>query len=458
MTNNITVWLNQTQGELGSSIATIDDSGNIVTAGAVTTNELQLKSTFNLNLLGNSSQAQDINLTLPAGLPNIGQYLTATAVEGDSIALDWTNGDGSGTVTSVDLSTSSTGVTIGGSPITDSGTLTVDINNELQGLAGLNLDGFVTRTAEGTYTATSIVSGDSGNLVITNGNGVAGNPTIDLASSINVSDLHVNNIDILSNMLYAQSYFVNQGVNDIQTVLTTIGSSQGNTIYIGSGSYGGSTVSVTGKSNLSIVGANIGKAITNTELSGGRGLTVDSTSFRIRINSLLIKGLLTLGAIGNNYFTNLALASGITIPASTSGSFFFNDCDISGTITVPSSFAGLLVFTNCNFNGVATTFSLNNPVAAQVAIIGCTNLTSFSIINATLGSQNSLATTYAVQTLTNTLIASSNVAAQTITPATMTIAQRNALTVTNGTLAFTSDNDGSLSLYNNGTWRTIAFV
>jgi hypothetical protein len=61
-----------------------------------------------------------------------------------------------GTVTSVAATTSSTGLTITGSPITTSGTLTFTLGTELQGLAGLSTTGLVNRTGTGTYSTASL--------------------------------------------------------------------------------------------------------------------------------------------------------------------------------------------------------------------------------------------------------------------------------------------------------------
>ncbi len=55
------------------------------------------------------------------------------------------------------------------------------LNDELIGLSGLSADGLVTRTANGTYTPRSI-AGTASNITVTNGDGVAGNPTINLAT------------------------------------------------------------------------------------------------------------------------------------------------------------------------------------------------------------------------------------------------------------------------------------
>ena len=112
------------------------------------------------------------------------EYKTVTAGTGITVtnaAGVLTIASAGGSVTSVAASTTSTGLSISGSPITTNGTLTFTLNAELQGLAGLGANGLVARTAAGTYTEVA-VTGTSGNIVVTNGNGVAGAPTVDLAT------------------------------------------------------------------------------------------------------------------------------------------------------------------------------------------------------------------------------------------------------------------------------------
>lgn len=73
-------------------------------------------------------------------------------------------GGGGGGVSSVGISTTSTGVSIGGTnPITTAGTIIINLNTELQGLAGLSTTGVVQRTGTGTYIAapyTTTLTGD----------------------------------------------------------------------------------------------------------------------------------------------------------------------------------------------------------------------------------------------------------------------------------------------------------
>ncbi len=59
-----------------------------------------------------------------------------------------------------------------------SGTLTANALNNLSG------NGIVARTSSGSFTARSVATADSGRITVTNGDGVSGNPTVDLASGI----------------------------------------------------------------------------------------------------------------------------------------------------------------------------------------------------------------------------------------------------------------------------------
>lgn len=85
-----------------------------------------------------------------------------------------------GSVTSVAVA-GSTGISTSGGPITTSGTITLTLGAELQGLSGLSANGIVARTTSGTY-ASRTLTGTASNIVVTNGDGVAGNPTVNLAT------------------------------------------------------------------------------------------------------------------------------------------------------------------------------------------------------------------------------------------------------------------------------------
>ena len=92
----------------------------------------------------------------------------------------WVSESG-GTVTSVAVS-GSTGISTSGGPITSSGTITLTLGTELQGLSALAANGVIARTTTGTYAARTI-TGTASDISVTNGDGVAGNPTIDLINA-----------------------------------------------------------------------------------------------------------------------------------------------------------------------------------------------------------------------------------------------------------------------------------
>lgn len=90
-------------------------------------------------------------------------------------------GSGSGSVTSVAVS-GSTGLSVSGSPINTSGTITLTLDADLQAVSSLGSTGFAVRTAADTW-AQRTIAGTGSNISVTNGDGVAGNPTIDLVNA-----------------------------------------------------------------------------------------------------------------------------------------------------------------------------------------------------------------------------------------------------------------------------------
>jgi len=131
-----------------------------------------------LTALGTANQVFGVN---NAG--SVGEYKTFTGT-GITITHTANNIDfttvNNGTVTFVALA-GSTGLGVSGSPITSSGTITLTLGTELQALSGLASTGILARAGSGTYTPRTI-TGTAGNIVITNGNGVSGDPVVNLGT------------------------------------------------------------------------------------------------------------------------------------------------------------------------------------------------------------------------------------------------------------------------------------
>lgn len=85
-----------------------------------------------------------------------------------------------GTVTSVGLSTTGDGLAISGSPVTVAGTMSVVLDDDAAALEALSGTGGAFRTGSNTW-ALRVVSSGTG-ISVVDGNGVAGNPTIALAT------------------------------------------------------------------------------------------------------------------------------------------------------------------------------------------------------------------------------------------------------------------------------------
>jgi hypothetical protein len=198
-------------------------------------------------------------------------------------------------------------------------------------------------------------------------------------------ELYVNGSPVAGSGLQSNTIYVNDGVNDIQEGIDS--ATAGTAVYVSAGSFGGSTVTINGKTNIAIIAPPRGQG-TVCELAGGRGLTIGSTSTgSITIANLQIEGLLTLSGSGNYYFTNVQCLGGITVSAANAGNYFFSNCELAGLITVPNTFGGVVVFTQSNMSGA--TYSLSNASPLQVQFALCTNLPTSRPANATYGSANS---------------------------------------------------------------------
>jgi hypothetical protein len=169
----------------------------------------------------------------------------------------------------------------------------------------------------------------------------------------NAIDLRLD--DVEAHHLHSNSYYVNDGVNDFQTILTEIGADQGNIIYASAGSFGGATLEITNKVNLGIICPQVGNTI--CELAGGRGLSISGTSERIRITNLQIEGATSItGTKGRHIFQGVDFLGGLTIDGvtDTSSTFMtFTDCEFSNQNVLISNITNCTIYFNrCNLNNL----------------------------------------------------------------------------------------------------------
>lgn len=175
--------ITNTAGVAGNPVFDIDAAyvgqTSITTLGTVTTGTWNATSIAvaqggtGLTAIGTANQMLGVNAA--------GSALEYKTFTGTGITISHSAGGinfatvNNGTVTSV-AATGSTGLTVGGSPITSSGTITLTLGTELQGLSGLATTGLVTRTGAGTYVGRTITAGTG--ISVANGDGSAANPII----------------------------------------------------------------------------------------------------------------------------------------------------------------------------------------------------------------------------------------------------------------------------------------
>lgn len=177
---------------------------------------------------------------------------------------------------------------------------------------------------------------------------IANRTNADIALDARIDDVELHH-------LHSNSYYANDGVTDIQGEIDSVGSSQGKVVFVTSGSFGGSTLTITNKVNLAVIAPDVGNTI--TELASGRGLTIDGTSERIRVANLQVEGALTItGTKGRHIFSDCDFLGGVSINGTTDSTntfISFTDCEFSNqNITINNLTNCVVYFDRCNFNNL----------------------------------------------------------------------------------------------------------
>lgn len=192
----------------------------------------------------------------------------------------------------------------------------------------------------------------------------------------NALDLRIDDIEL--HHLHSNSYYANDGVTDIQGEIDSVGSSQGKVVFVTSGSFGGSTLTVTNKVNLAVIAPDVGNTI--TELASGRGLTIDGTSERIRFANFQVEGALTItGTKGRHIFSDMVFQGGVSIDGTTDTSntfIVFQDCEFENqNITINNLTNCVVYFNRCNLNNMRV-ITTNNSSPYNVILLNCITLNS----------------------------------------------------------------------------------
>jgi hypothetical protein len=204
--------------------------------------------------------------------------------------------------------------------------------------------------------AVDSVNGATGVVVLTTDNIDAGSNadrqyfTSSIQSEID-SKADLSDLDtVQSKTLYSNSYYVNEGVNDIQTVVNTIaGGSGAYAIYMSAGSYSGSTLTISdAPSGMDIIAPYHPTSGHICELVS-RGLTISgATTTRVRISDLNVEGALLIdGTLGRHYFKNCIFDSTVTITNATANFVTFEQCSFAGGISIASSVTATVYFDRC---------------------------------------------------------------------------------------------------------------
>ena len=307
------------------------------------------------------SLSSENNLTFENGTQNISNLSGTTTSKNFTL----TNGEG-GVVTFEDGTTQATAAVTGGQvDSVVSGTyISVDSTDPIAPIVNLNLP-------TNTQNKNMLISTTSGDLSWTPG------------------------------PLSGATYYVNDGVNDLSTVLAQVGAQQGAQIIVSSGSFGGGPIVVT-NDNLAIIGPNCTPAI--VELI--RAVTVSGT--RIRMTHIQLDGAATL--TGNSCrYSNCDFPDNVTVGSGTNtGYITLENCEFTSGKTITINATGnssAIYFINCNIGGATVVVNSASPL--QVIFNNCAGFLTLPLTTkATLVGLNTTAAGVINNAIQRTILAS----------------------------------------------------
>jgi hypothetical protein len=422
-------WTNQNVG--GGSVTSVAASTTSVGL-SITGTPITTSGTLVINL---NSELQALAALSGTGFvqkTGVATYTVAALTSGQIItALGYTPGAGSGTVASV-AATGSTGLVVGGSPITTSGTLTFTLGTELQGLSGLATTGLVARTGAGTYSPVTITAGSAA-ISVTNGNGVGGNPTLDLSNSGATPGTYVLStvtVDIKGRLTAASTSTLTLS-GDVSGTLsgTNIAVTLASTA-VTPGAYTNANITVDNHGRITL--ASSGAATVTSFSAGTTGLTPSSAT----TGAVTLAGTLNISNGGTGQTTANAALNAL-LPSQTGNVNSFLQTD--GTNTSWQAIGGGTVTSVSTVTtGMGLTMAVTNPTSTpQITLAGT--------LVAAHGGTGTVTTPLAGQLLVGT---------STSTYAPYTVTSGTGISTTTGSGTFQINNTGVTSI--TGTANQIA--
>jgi len=278
-----------------------------------------------------------------------------------------------------------------------------------------------------------------------------------------------------------KDYYIQSGGTTIQSMITQISLSAGNTIRLSSGAW---TENVTCfNQNYTVCGAPCALFNQMTQITGnitfGSSTSAVSPQTRIRLKDLKIIGnlIFTNDSVYQElrtYIDNCDISGTITFPTSvvnTSGlGIFFTNCSFSGSnnplTTIPNQTLYTIYFTDCTFNSQPITNNLTVGNFSRLIFTNCSILPSLSLGNCVLNGLNASAITSSLTagnltigtTSTSALSTIVNIASFSMTFLGTTVTGFKARYITDGTNKIVTITTPSGTIFTNTGANTSGFT
>jgi len=283
-------------------------------------------------------------------------------------------------VMSISAAAPTAGLTITGGTITSTGTLTFALANDLAAVEGLATNGIAVRTAADTWATRAITAGTG--ITITNGDGIAGNPTISLPSVGTAGTFRSVTTDAQGRVTAGTNptTLAGYGITDAVNVSNVTSANTASTVVgrdaSGNFSAGTITAALNGNASTATLAANATKlatarTINGVAFDGTADITVPTnltdvvaagTYDRVTVNT---KGIVTGGDVTTDrmnlmYSGSIASQSGTsTIPlTATSAPTTSQGTQLVSQVITPASTASRIII---EFSGIIDT-SFNGGV------------------------------------------------------------------------------------------------